>query len=165
MPRMNSASSIATSSLRMSCSTAPQGALVADFGLAKIVSEGREQLTHSGDVVGTPAYMPPEQAKDSSTVTAGSDVYSLGATLYHAITGRPPFQAASLGEILRQIADEEPIAPRRMNPRINRDLETICLKAMQKAPAQRYATAKEFAEELGRFLEGRPILAASGFAV
>lgn len=134
-------------------------ALVADFGLAKIASEGREQLTHSGDVVGTPAYMPPEQAKDSSTVTAQSDVYSLGATLYHAITGRPPFQAASLGEILRQIADEEPIAPRRMNPRINRDLETICLKAMQKAPAQRYATAKEFADELGRFLEGRPILA------
>lgn len=134
-------------------------ALVADFGLAKIASEGREQLTHSGDVVGTPAYMPPEQAKDSSTVTAQSDVYSLGATLYHAITGRPPFQAASLGEILRQIADEEPISPRRMNQRINRDLETICLKAMQKSPAQRYATAKEFADDLRRFLEGRPILA------
>lgn len=134
-------------------------ALVADFGLAKIASEGREQLTHSGDVVGTPAYMPPEQAKDSSTVTAQSDVYSMGATLYHSITGRPPFQAASLGEILRQIADEEPIPPRRMNPRISRDLETICLKAMQKAPAQRYATAKEFADELHRFLDGMPILA------
>jgi serine/threonine protein kinase len=134
-------------------------ALVADFGLAKIANEGREQLTHSGDVVGTPAYMPPEQAKDSSTVTAQSDVYSLGATLYHAITGRPPFQAASLGEILRQIADEEPIAPRRMNKRINRDLETICLKAMQKSPAQRYATAKDFADDLKRYLEGRPILA------
>lgn len=134
------------------------GALVADFGLAKLV-EGGEDLTREGEVMGTPSYMSPEQARDSASVAAPSDVYALGATLYHVLSGRPPFQAATPVETLRQAIDEDPAPPRRLNPSIDRDLETICLKCLQKEPSRRYATAETLADDLRRYLDSEPILA------
>ena len=135
-------------------------ALVADFGLAKLATfDGG--LTAEGDVFGTPAYMSPEQAVDSSRVTTLSDVYSLGATLYHALTGRPPFQAANHLETRAQVIDREPVPPRAFNSAVDRDLETICLKAISKEPARRYATAGTLADDLGRWLRGEPITARS----
>jgi len=133
-------------------------ALVADFGLAKL-AEGQEQLTRAGEVMGTPSYMSPEQAQNSADVAAATDIYALGATLYHILTGRPPFQAATPVETLRQVIDEEPAPPRQLNPSIGRDLETICLKCLQKEPTRRYASAEQLADELGRCLRGEPILA------
>ena len=133
-------------------------ALVADFGLAKL-AEGQEQLTRAGEIMGTPSYMSPEQAKNSTDVAAATDIYALGATLYHILTGRPPFQAATPLETLRQVIDEEPAPPRQLNPSIDRDLETICLKCLQKEPARRYASAEQLADELGRYLRGEPIVA------
>jgi eukaryotic-like serine/threonine-protein kinase len=135
-----------------------QRPLVADFGLAKFTADTNE-LTRAGDVIGTPSYMSPEQAQDSSKVTALSDVYSLGATLYHVLAGRPPFQAANLGETIRQILHEEPLPPRQLNPAIDADLETICLKCLQKEPAKRYASAGALADDLDRYLRNEPILA------
>ncbi len=131
-------------------------ALVVDFGLAKL-AEGAEQMTEAGDVMGTPPYMPPEQAVDSSQVTAKSDVYALGATLYHAVTGRPPFQATSVLETIRMVADLPPLPPRQIDPRIDRDLETICLKCLEKNPSRRYPSAEALADELRRYLNHEPI--------
>jgi len=88
-----------------------------------------------------------------------SDVYSLGATFYETLVGRPPFTAATLGETLQQVMTVEPVSPRRLNPAIPRDLETICLKCLEKNPARRYQTGQELADELQRFLDDRPILA------
>jgi len=133
-------------------------AMVADFGLAKL-SEIGEELTHAGEVMGTPSYMSPEQAQDSSRVTARTDVYALGATLYCLLTGRPPFQAATGVETLRQVIDEEPVRPGQLNPSIDRDLETICVKCLQKEPARRYDSARLLADDLRRYLRGEPILA------
>lgn len=133
-------------------------ALVADFGLAKL-AEGNEELTREGEVMGTPSYMSPEQAKDSAHVTAQTDVYALGATLYHVLTGRAPFHAATAVETLRQVIDEEPAPPRQVNASIDRDLETICLKCLQKEPSRRYDSAEVLADDLRRYLEGIPILA------
>lgn len=132
--------------------------MLTDFGLAKFIEE-RNELTHAGDVMGTPSYMSPEQARDSGKVTPLADVYSLGATLYHVLTSRPPFQAANIAETIRQVLDAEPVAPRRLNPAIDRDLETICLKCLQKEPARRYASALALADDLQRYLEHKPILA------
>ena len=132
--------------------------MVADFGLAKLLEQPSE-LTRAGDVMGTPSYMPPEQASDSSRVTVQSDVYSLGATLYHALTGRPPFQAATAVETLRQVCDVEPVPPSRLNRAIGRDLETICLTCLHKEPARRYRSAAALADDLQRYREGFPILA------
>ncbi len=133
-------------------------AMVADFGLAKLM-EGTAELTRPGEVMGTPCYMPPEQAQDAAQVAETSDVYSLGATLYHLLTARPPFQAASPVETIRQVNDDEPVSPRLLNPAIDRDLETITLKCLQKQPQQRYASAADLADDLDRFLQGRPIAA------
>ena len=133
-------------------------ALVADFGLAKL-SEGAEELTRAGEVMGTPPYMSPEQARDSAKVTAMTDVYALGATLYHLVTGRPPFQAATPVETLRQVMDEEPVPPRQLNPSIDRDLETICVKCLEKEPPRRYDSAEALAEDLRRYLANEPIVA------
>ncbi len=132
--------------------------LVADFGLAKL-QESDEQLTQTGDIMGSPPYMSPEQAQDSSTVTALSDVYALGATLYHLLTWRPPFRAATGWETLRQVIDREPVPPRQLNPSIDKDLETICLKCLEKEPSRRYESALELAEDLRRFLDNEPIQA------
>jgi tetratricopeptide (TPR) repeat protein/predicted Ser/Thr protein kinase len=132
--------------------------MLTDFGLAKFLEE-RNELTHAGDIMGTPSYMSPEQARDSGKVMALADVYSLGATLYHVLTSRPPFQAANVAETIRQVLDEEPVPPRRLNPAIDRDLETICLKCLQKEPARRYESSLALAEDLQRYLEHKPILA------
>lgn len=132
--------------------------LIADFGLAKF-TQGDDRLTRAGDVMGTPAYMAPEQATDATHVTASADVYSLGATLYDAITARPPFQAAGVAETIRQLLQNEPLPPRQLNPAIDRDLETICLKCLQKEVSRRYATAGELADDLRRYLNGEPIRA------
>ncbi|MEZ5941166.1 MAG: WD40 repeat domain-containing serine/threonine protein kinase [Planctomycetaceae bacterium] len=129
---------------------------VTDFGLAKLVEDS--DLTSSGQILGTAAYMPPEQAQgDTALAGPTADVYALGATLYRAITGRPPFQAASQMEILRQVVHEEPVPPRRLNQEIDADIETICLKCLEKSPSARFATAKELAEELTRYLNGESI--------
>jgi eukaryotic-like serine/threonine-protein kinase len=133
-------------------------ALIADFGLAKLVEQSPE-LTRAGDVMGTPAYMSPEQASDSTRVTVRSDVYSLGATLYHAITARPPFQAATSLATLRQANEEEPTRPSQANPAVDRDLETICLTCLHKDPARRYPSAAALADDLARYLDGLPIQA------
>lgn len=132
--------------------------MVADFGLAKL-SEIGEELTHAGEVMGTPSYMSPEQAQDSSRVTALTDVYALGATLYCLLTGRPPFQAATGVETLRQLIDEEPVRPGQLNPSIDRDLETICVKCLQKEPPRRYDSARLLADDLRRYLRAEPISA------
>ncbi len=130
--------------------------LLTDFGLAKMLA-GQSDVTHTGDVMGSPPYMSPEQATDAAHVTASADIYSLGATLYHALTGRAPFQAASVAETLRQVWFEDPPLPRSLNPAIDQDLETICLKCLEKEPARRFETAGEMAEELARYRRGEPI--------
>jgi WD40 repeat protein/serine/threonine protein kinase len=131
---------------------------VTDFGLAKWVeSAGDKTLT--GQALGTPPYMSPEQARSAAQVGPASDVYSLGATLYDLLTGRPPFQAADPVETLRQIREEEPAPPRRLNPAIERDLETITLKCLHKEPERRYLSAAALADDLRAFLDGLPIKA------
>jgi len=132
--------------------------LVVDFGLAKLQGSC-DELTRSGDVMGSPPYMSPEQARDSSRVTAQSDVYALGATMYHLLTGRPPFQAATVLETIRQVIDEEPVPPRKLNPLIDRDAETICLKCLEKHVLRRYASGETLAEDLRRYLDHKPIQA------
>jgi WD40 repeat protein len=130
---------------------------VTDFGLAKRLAGSTPDLTLTGQVLGTPAYSAPEQAKDTNSATQRSDIYSLGALLYHLLTGRAPFQADSLESILRQVATEEPVAPRRLNPSLSRDLENVCLKCLEKDPSQRYATAADLADDLDRFLAQEPV--------
>jgi eukaryotic-like serine/threonine-protein kinase len=132
---------------------------ITDFGLAKQV--GMESgLTLTGAVLGSPSYMAPEQAQGHpDQVGARSDVYAIGAILYELLTGRPPFRAATLTETLRQVVDSEPATPRSLNPGIEPDLDTICLKCLEKDPASRYGSAQEVADELDRFLNQKPILA------
>ena len=132
---------------------------VMDFGLAKRF-EGESMMTFTGQVLGSPSYIPPEQAVGKrGKVSRQSDVYALGATLYHLLTGRPPFQGETATDTLQQVLNTEPLAPRLLNPHIPHDLETICLKCLEKEPARRYPTAQALAEELGRFLEGKPVQA------
>ena len=132
---------------------------VTDFGLAKMVG-GNAELTTVGQVLGSPNYMPPEQAAGKfSDSTAQSDIYSLGAVLYELLTRRAPFQGETIQSVLAQVQGDEPVPPRRLNPGIPVDLQTICLKCLQKEPARRYASARELAGDLGRFLEGKPVLA------
>jgi WD40 repeat protein/predicted Ser/Thr protein kinase len=131
---------------------------VTDFGLAKLVNQDTE-LTVTGQVLGSPNYMPPEQAAGKfSDSTPQADVYSLGAILYELLTGRPPFQGETLPSILAQVQNSEPVPPRRLNPGTPTDLQTICLKCLQKEPGRRYASAQKLADDLGRFLEDKPIL-------
>jgi len=125
---------------------------VTDFGLAKI-ADAERSLTRTGSAVGSPAYMPPEQARRGE-YTARSDVYGLGAVLYCALTGRPPFQGESVATVLAQVEADEPLAPRRLQGNVPLDLETICLKCLEKNPTRRYATARELADDLTRFLNG-----------
>lgn len=134
---------------------------IADFGLAKQV-EGQSSHTVSGSIIGTPSYMAPEQA-DGRIYDIGprADVYAIGAILYEALTGRPPFRGASMLETLDQVRTQEPVPPTSLQPRTPRDLETICLKCLQKEPARRYESALTLAEDLRRFLQHEPILARS----
>ncbi|MBW3599284.1 MAG: serine/threonine protein kinase, partial [Planctomycetes bacterium] len=130
---------------------------VTDFGLAKTV-EGDSGLTASGQILGTPGYMPPEQAMgDIHQIGPHSDVYSLGAVLYCLLTGRPPFQAATAVETLHQVIEREPARPRLLNPAVDLDLETICLKCLEKQTSHRIESAGELAAELNRYLQGEPI--------
>jgi len=132
---------------------------VTDFGLAKRF-EGDSQVTFTGQVLGSPNYIPPEQALGKrGKVSRQSDVYALGAILYHLLTGRPPFQGKTLTDTLQQVLNTEPLVPRLLNPSAPRDLETICLKCLEKELARRYVTAQALADELGRFLNGQPVLA------
>jgi len=132
---------------------------ITDFGLAKRLA-GDSELTLTGQVLGSPNYLAPEQAAGrQAEVGPASDVYALGAMLYHLVTGRPPFQADSLTTLLRQVMETEPVAPRLLNGSIARDLETICLKCLEKDQPRRYATAQAVADELGRFLRNESILA------
>lgn len=132
---------------------------VTDFGLAKL-TESVSDLTGTGQILGTPGYMPPEQAAAQvNAVGRLSDVYSLGAVLYCLLTGRPPFQAATPVETLLQVQKEEPVPPRQLNPAIPLDLNTLVLKCLDKSPGRRYSTAQDVADELSRFLDGRPIIA------
>jgi WD40 repeat protein len=130
---------------------------VTDFGLAKRLGEDAE-LTRSGDVLGTPGYMAPEQAeRRRGAVTTATDVYGLGAVLYAAMTGRPPFQGATVLEVLEQVKGHEPAPPRRFNPLVDRDLETICLTCLSKDAQKRYNSAGAMADDLERWLGGQPI--------
>jgi ABC-type amino acid transport substrate-binding protein len=130
-----------------------------DFGLARAVGGGAA-LTGTGEVLGTPSYMAPEQAAGKlKEVGPASDVYGLGALLYALLTGRPPFQADTPLDTLVQVVGEEPVPPRRVNPQVPADLETVCLKCLEKEPARRYPSANAVAEELGRFEAGQPVLA------
>jgi len=130
---------------------------VTDFGLARRL-EGGSELTVTGQVLGSPNYMPPEQAVGKrGKVSRRSDVYSLGAMLYHLLTGRPPFVGEALTDTLEQVLNAEPISPRLLNPSVPRDLETICLKCLEKPSDKRYATAQALADELGRFLNHEPV--------
>lgn len=130
---------------------------IADFGLAK--REGDDShLTRTGLVVGTPSYLAPEQARgDHRQSGPGIDIYALGSILYEMLTGRPPFQSDMPMDTLMRVIKDEPIPPRQVAPALPRDLDTICLKCLQKEPAQRYASARELADDLQRFLDDQPI--------
>jgi tetratricopeptide (TPR) repeat protein len=131
---------------------------VSDFGLAKHLTVG-DDLTRTGDLIGTPCYMAPEQAAGGKGLTTAADVYALGALLYDVLTGRPPFEGVSVLETLQMVRSQEPVRPRHLHAGLPRDLETICLKCLEKEPAKRYAGADELARDLGRFLAGEPIAA------
>jgi WD40 repeat protein/serine/threonine protein kinase len=140
---------------------------ITDFGLAKFVGDGepgelvrgRGALTETGIILGTPSYMAPEQTggdRKGRRVGQGVDVYALGAILYELLTGRPPFQGETALDTLKQVTSLDPVPPRRLRPGVPRDLETICLKCLEKEPKNRYPSAGDLAEDLRRFLDGQP---------
>ncbi|MCI0639533.1 MAG: protein kinase [Gemmataceae bacterium] len=132
---------------------------ITDFGLAKLMHLSAVNPTQTGDMLGTPSYMAPEQLAECAEISAATDVYGLGAILYELLTGRPPFRGQTPLETMLQVQTVEPVSPSRLQPKCPRDLVTICLKCLSKQPRQRYATALELAEDLRRFLDGQPIRA------
>ncbi len=138
-------------------------AVLVDFGLARLpekdLAAAGPRLTQSGDLLGTPVYMSPEQVRAAGDVDARADVYSLGATLYHALTGVPPFAEKDLASLLEAVKGRDPVTPRRANRRVDRDAETICLTCIAKEPHRRYASASEVAEDCRRYLAGEPLRA------
>ncbi len=131
---------------------------ITDFGLVKDRTAGRK-LTQSGMTMGTPCYMAPEQARSKRDVGPAVDIYALGSILYEMLTGRPPFDGATAAETIAQLLRDEPLPPLRLRRRLPRDLDTICVKCLEKSPRRRYASARELAEELRRFQAGEPIRA------
>jgi serine/threonine protein kinase len=130
---------------------------ITDFGLAKQI-ENHDRQTQTGAILGTPSYLAPEQAAGKGgQVGPAADIYALGAILYEALTGRPPFQGHSTLDTLEQVRSREPLPPSRLQPKLPRDLETICLTCLSKEPARRYARADALADDLRRFLAGEPI--------
>jgi serine/threonine protein kinase/tetratricopeptide (TPR) repeat protein len=133
---------------------------ITDFGLAKRLEEADSGQTGTGAILGTPTYMAPEQAQGKNRLIGpAADVYALGAMLYDLLTGRPPFKGETIMDTLQLLQTTEPVPPTRLQPKVPRDLETICLKCLQKEPARRYGTALELAEDLNRFLNHQPIKA------
>jgi WD40 repeat protein len=148
-------------------SAKPQAAAeakITDFGLAKHLTQALD-LTRSGDVLGTPSYMAPEQTSSTRQTGPATDIYALGAILYEMLTGRPPFLAGTPLETFQQILLVDPVAPGRLQPGVPRDLETVCLKCLHKEPQRRYASGQALADDLGRFLEGKPVAARRVSAV
>jgi WD40 repeat protein/tRNA A-37 threonylcarbamoyl transferase component Bud32 len=131
---------------------------VTDFGLAKQMEANSDQ-TRTGAVLGTPSYMSPEQATGSKAISPSSDIYSLGAILYELLTGKPPFAGETPLKTLNLVCEQDPIMPRLLNPSVDRELETICLKCLEKSPSRRYDSAESLADDLHRFLQGEPITA------
>src|SRR5439155_4400722 len=130
-----------------------------DFGLARLV-ETESTMTRTTEALGTPSYMAPEQAKGNNTqLTSATDVYGLGAVLYHLLTGHPPFAGGTTYQTIRLLLETEPRQPRLWNPKLDRDLSTICLKSLEKDPQRRYPTALALAEDLERWLKHEPIQA------
>jgi hypothetical protein len=139
---------------------------ITDFGLAELIIGGGDLRTQTGELLGTPSYMSPEQAAGrQQAIGPTTDVYALGAIFFELLTGRPPFKAESALETLRQVVADEPVAPSRLRPKLPRDLETICLKCLRKEPEKRYSRAEALADDLRRFLDGRPVLARRSSAL
>jgi eukaryotic-like serine/threonine-protein kinase len=132
---------------------------ITDFGLAKRL-EADDGRTHTGQIMGTPSYMAPEQARgDTKLAGPPADIYALGAMLYEMLTGRPPFKGVSAMDTVKQVIEQDPVSPSRVQYHVPRDLETICMKCLQKEPRKRYASAKDMADDLNRYLRGEPIKA------
>ena len=135
---------------------------IADFGLARNLDASHLSLTDTGLLAGTPNYMAPEQIQGSDIdISPSTDIYAMGAIIYHLLTGRPPFLATSVLDTISQLGNDDPISPRQLEPSVPRDLEVICLKCLRKEPQKRYATAEALADDLQRFRFGQPIHAKS----
>ena len=132
-------------------------AVLTDFGLAKDLCTSREALTRTGELLGTPAFMAPEQALAEGAIDVRTDVYGLGATIYAMLTGRPPFKAASVLSVLAQVVDEEPVPPRRLRSDVPAALEAMCLRCLEKDPERRYPSTVALGEDLARFRAGEAV--------